>query len=60
MVVTREGGVIGGAVTAIAAADRMCYSLSSYTRLEKDRGAGGSRHGPRSSLALNAACGGQL
>ena len=36
MDVTREGDVISGAVTAVAAADRMYYSLSSYVRLEKD------------------------
>lgn len=35
MDVTREGNVISGSVTAIAATDRMYYALSSYVRLEK-------------------------
>ena len=34
--VTREENVISGAVTAVTAADRMYYALSSYIRLEKD------------------------
>jgi CubicO group peptidase (beta-lactamase class C family) len=36
MDVTREGSVISGAVTAVAAADRMYYSFSSYVRVTKE------------------------